>query len=255
MTHFKKLAQINEEFGGKKIRLIGDQDNVFVTGFNFSGGILKIDDEYDDDDSYDKKIDICCDSIEMGEEVYSLIIDDALFEKLKKYGITKIIMQDQQYGGILFSCSHHNLNNFIYKSNKILETGYIGNLVTAQQFSNWCSESVNFNLYMPHKSTIADFISFFNKCSKDEFTRIICMSTNTQDQAEFIRTLIHTPVDLSFLTLISREFEYYDSHNGSIPVTILKIVEKYLHKGKNIRQRDIPGFEQEMIDAGFEEYL
>ena len=138
MTHFKKLAQINEEFGGKKIRLIGDQDNVFVTGFNFSGGILKIDDEYDDDDSYDKKIDICCDSIEMGEEVYSLIIDDALFEKLKKYGITKIIMQDQQYGGILFSCSHHNLNNFIYKSNKILETGYIGNLVTAQQFSNWC---------------------------------------------------------------------------------------------------------------------
>ena len=58
MTHFKKLAQINEEFGGKKIRLIGDQDNIFVTGFNFSGGILKIDDEYDDDDSYDKKISV-----------------------------------------------------------------------------------------------------------------------------------------------------------------------------------------------------
>ena len=37
--------------------------------------------------------------------------------------------------------------------------------------------------------------------------------------------------------------------------TVLNIVWKHVKMGNNARQRDIPGFEQEMIDAGFEKYL
>lgn len=38
-------------------------------------------------------------------------------------------------------------------------------------------------------------------------------------------------------------------------VKICNICNKYFHRGHNIRQRDWPGFEREMIEAGFEEYL
>ena len=44
-------------------------------------------------------------------------------------------------------------------------------------------------------------------------------------------------------------------HSALKGANISNIVNKHLKMGSNIRQRDIPGFEQEMIDAGFEDYL
>lgn len=54
----------------------------------------------------------------------------------------------------------------------------------------------------------------------------------------------------SLLLLPNLETIYIDNN-----IEMQNIVSEHLKMGKSARQRDIPGFEHEMIEAGYEEYL
>lgn len=72
------------------------------------------------------------------------------------------------------------------------------------------------------------------------------------DNVESISVCSTNITNISSILKFSKEIVF--SFND-MPPAIAILLSDYQKKGNNARQRDIPGFEQEMIDAGFEEYI
>lgn len=177
------------------------------------------------------------------------LITDHYIEQLQSHGAKKIHIPGNMIDHLLISCSYQHLQIFggpfdnRFQGGGIFRDSSSSNIITVSQAIDY-SHKTNYPLSVfafveAYQNEIQLFLS---NCEKTKLTIIDCLSTDVQQQAHFNRSLLHYNGDLKWLDLNNYFYTELD-----LLEEMRLILNRHLKLGSNPRQRDIPGFEQEMI--------